>query len=159
MAAMATRVKRTAEMRVVGVSPKLSRPIDRPPRITVKLSQERKVRSLAKKTLGSMRVGRAMRLPGERGVLVEVSLLELEGGFVVFGVDLPGAVWSSGWEDIVAVFMLWWSSDVGLVWYGFAAAQFGCLGLQRLSNRVSQSVYLVVGGVEEVVVGMKKVPR
>ncbi len=29
----------------------------------MKLSQERKVRSLAKKTLGSTRVGRAMRLP------------------------------------------------------------------------------------------------
>lgn len=35
-----------------------------PPRMTVKLSHERKVRSLAKKTLGSTRVGRAMRLPG-----------------------------------------------------------------------------------------------
>lgn len=32
--------------------------------MTVKLSHERKVRSLAKKTLGSTRVGRAMRLPG-----------------------------------------------------------------------------------------------
>lgn len=31
--------------------------------MTVKFSQERKVRSLAKKTLGSTRVGRAMRLP------------------------------------------------------------------------------------------------
>jgi len=31
--------------------------------MTVKLSHERKVRSLAKKTLGSTRVGRAMRLP------------------------------------------------------------------------------------------------
>ena len=34
-----------------------------PPRTTVKLSHERKVRSLAKKTLGSTRVGRAMRFP------------------------------------------------------------------------------------------------
>ena len=34
--------------------------------MTVKFSQERKVRSLAKKTLGSTRVGRAMRL--EEGV-------------------------------------------------------------------------------------------
>jgi hypothetical protein len=42
----------------------LSRPTARPPRMTVKLSHERKVRSLAKKTLGSTRVGRAMRLPG-----------------------------------------------------------------------------------------------
>jgi hypothetical protein len=31
--------------------------------MTVKLSHDRKVRSLAKKTLGSTRVGRAMRLP------------------------------------------------------------------------------------------------
>lgn len=31
--------------------------------MTVKLSQERKVRSLAKKTFGSTRVGRAIRLP------------------------------------------------------------------------------------------------
>jgi hypothetical protein len=46
------------------LSPKLSRPIARPPRMTVKLSHERKVRSFAKKTLGSTRVGRAMRLPG-----------------------------------------------------------------------------------------------
>lgn len=43
--------------------------------MTVKLSQERKVRSLAKKTLGSTRVGRAMRL--------------------------PGAVCRRGWDDIV----------------------------------------------------------
>jgi hypothetical protein len=44
-------------------SPKLRRPTARPPRMMVKLSHERKVRSLAKKTLGSTRVGRAMRLP------------------------------------------------------------------------------------------------
>jgi len=31
--------------------------------MTVKLSHERKVRSLAKKTFGSTRVGRAIRLP------------------------------------------------------------------------------------------------
>ena len=49
-------------------SPKLSRPTAKPPRMTVKLSQERKVRSLAKKTLGSTRVGRAMRLPMRRRV-------------------------------------------------------------------------------------------
>lgn len=35
----------------------------KPPRITVKFSHERKVRSLAKNTLGSTRVGRAIRLP------------------------------------------------------------------------------------------------
>lgn len=43
----------------------------RPPRMMVKLSHERKVRSLAKKTLGSTRVGRDMRFPifpeGKRG--------------------------------------------------------------------------------------------
>jgi hypothetical protein len=38
--------------------------------MTVKLSHDRNVRSLAKKTLGSTRVGRAIRLPG--GVLVLV---------------------------------------------------------------------------------------
>lgn len=64
MVAMATPVKRKAEMKA-GRSPKLSIPMARAPRITVKLSHERKVRSLAKKTLGSTRVGRAMRLPGE----------------------------------------------------------------------------------------------
>ena len=36
--------------------------------MTVKLSHERKVRSLAKKTLGSTRVGRAMRLPGVKDI-------------------------------------------------------------------------------------------
>lgn len=46
----------------------------RPPRMTVKLSQERKVRSLAKKTLGSTRVGRAMRLPA-MGSLVSMLFL------------------------------------------------------------------------------------
>lgn len=38
----------------------------------MKLSHERKVRSLAKKTLGSTRVGRAMRLPGRVGGSVGV---------------------------------------------------------------------------------------
>ena len=66
MVAMATPVKRKAEMKA-GRSPKLSMPIARAPRMTVKLSHERNVRSLAKKTLGSTRVGRAMRLPVERG--------------------------------------------------------------------------------------------
>lgn len=62
--AMATPVKRKAEIKA-GRSPKLSMPIARAPRMTVKLSHERNVRSLAKKTLGSTRVGRAMRLPVE----------------------------------------------------------------------------------------------
>jgi hypothetical protein len=58
-----TNVKNQAEMKA-GRSPKLSMPILKAPITTVKLSQERKVRSLAKKTFGSTRVGRAMRLPG-----------------------------------------------------------------------------------------------
>lgn len=60
---MATPVKRKAEMKDTR-SPKLSMPMARAPRMTVKLSHERNVRSLAKKTLGSTRVGRAIRLPG-----------------------------------------------------------------------------------------------
>lgn len=44
-------------------SPKLSRPTAKPPRITVKFSQLRNVRSFAKKTFGSTRVGKAIRLP------------------------------------------------------------------------------------------------
>ena len=62
MVAIATPVKRKAEIKA-GRSPKLSMPMARAPRMTVKLSHDRKVRSLAKKTLGSTRVGRAMRLP------------------------------------------------------------------------------------------------
>lgn len=62
MVNMATRVKRPAEMRPTR-SPKLSKPMARPPRTTVKLSHERNVRSLAKKTLGSIRVGIAIRFP------------------------------------------------------------------------------------------------
>lgn len=62
MVAMLTRVKRKAEIKA-GRSPKFSMPMARAPRMTVKLSHERKVRSLAKKTFGSTRVGRAIRLP------------------------------------------------------------------------------------------------
>jgi hypothetical protein len=76
MAARATSVKRPALIWPTR-SPKLSRPTARPPRMTVKLSQERKVRSLAKKTLGSTRVGRAMRLPGE----VRMGLVGVGGGY------------------------------------------------------------------------------
>lgn len=36
----------------------------KPPRITVKLRYDKKVRSFAKKTFGSTRVGIAMRFPG-----------------------------------------------------------------------------------------------
>lgn len=59
---MAMTVKRAAEMRPMR-SPKFRSPTAKPPRMTVKFSHERKVRSFAKKTLGSTRVGRAIRLP------------------------------------------------------------------------------------------------
>ena len=62
MAPIAMTVNRAAEMRPMR-SPKFRSPTARPPRMTVKLSQERKVRSLAKKTFGSTRVGRAIFLP------------------------------------------------------------------------------------------------
>ena len=48
--------------------------------MTVKFSQLRKVRSLAKKTLGSTRVGRAMRLPVKIG-----SAIGMDGRGVVRG--------------------------------------------------------------------------
>jgi hypothetical protein len=64
MVNMATPVNRNAEMKATR-SPKLSIPMARAPRITVKLSHDKNVRSLAKKTLGSTRVGSAMRLPKE----------------------------------------------------------------------------------------------
>lgn len=60
---IATKVNTTAEMRPA-LSPKFNRPMARVPKITVKLSQDKKVRSLAKKTLGSTRTGSAIRFPG-----------------------------------------------------------------------------------------------
>lgn len=63
--ATATRLNSAALNRPTR-SPKLSRPAARADSVTVKLSQERNVRSLAKKTLGSTRTGRAIRLPAER---------------------------------------------------------------------------------------------
>lgn len=65
MVAMETTVNKKAEMKA-GRSPKFSMPMARAPRIMVKFSHDRKVRSLAKKTLGSTRVGRAIRLPRQR---------------------------------------------------------------------------------------------
>lgn len=59
---MATTVNKTADVLPI-LSPKFRRPTARPPRRMVKLSHERKVRSLAKKTLGSTRVGSAIRFP------------------------------------------------------------------------------------------------
>ena len=61
---MATTVNKDADIRPT-LSPKFKSPIARPPSITVKLSQDKKVRSFAKKTLGSTRVGRAIRFPLE----------------------------------------------------------------------------------------------
>lgn len=58
----------------------------KPPRMTVKLRYDKKVRSFAKKTFGSTRVGIAMRF--------------------------PGADWRRGWEDIVEWLVFW----LGLFW-------------------------------------------
>ena len=65
MTPIATRVNKPAEIWPTR-SPKLSKPTARPPRTTVKLSHERNVRSLAKKTFGSTLTGSAIRLPGAR---------------------------------------------------------------------------------------------
>jgi hypothetical protein len=46
-----------------GLSPKFNMPMARAPMTTPRLSHDRKVLSFAKKTLGSTRVGRAIRLP------------------------------------------------------------------------------------------------
>lgn len=62
IAAIATTVN-SAALVCPTRSPKLSSPTASPPRMTEKLSHDRNVRSLAKKTLGSTRVGSAMRLP------------------------------------------------------------------------------------------------
>jgi len=72
--ANAMPVNRNEEIMVGDEVPKFSMPTARAPRIMEKLSHERKVRSLAKNTLGSMRVGRAILL--------------------------PGAAWRRGWLDI-----------------------------------------------------------
>jgi hypothetical protein len=71
--AIATNVNTAALILPVRSVLKLRRPIARPPRTTVKLSHERKVRSLAKKTItsiedgekpfGSTRTGRAILEP------------------------------------------------------------------------------------------------
>ena len=70
---IATTVNRAEAIREVRSCPKFRSPIERPDRIIVKFSQERKVRSLAKNTLGSMRVGREIRfvvvVGGRRGAV------------------------------------------------------------------------------------------
>lgn len=105
-------VNRAAEMRPMR-SPKFKRPTARPPRTTVKFNQERKVRSLAKKTFGSTRVGRAIRLPGFRyRVSLSCSVLFFFHSLRYFDLVvpcgtvqglilyLPGAVWRRGWLDM-----------------------------------------------------------
>lgn len=94
MAAIATSVNNPAETRPTE-SPKLSKPMARPPRMTVKLSHERKVRSLAKKTLGSTRVGRAIRFPASR--ISKASEEKREGSVMGFRlISIPGADWRRG---------------------------------------------------------------
>lgn len=63
MVPMASNVNSDAEILPI-LSPKLSNPMAREPRMTVKFNHERKVLSLAKKTFGSTRVGSAILLPG-----------------------------------------------------------------------------------------------
>lgn len=58
-----------------------------PPRITLKFSQLRKVRSFAKNTFGSTRVGRAMRLVGG---------WERRGWVDIFGGFWGGRGWGVG---------------------------------------------------------------
>ena len=65
--------------------------------MTVKLSQERKVRSLAKKTLGSTRVGRAMRLPG-CALLAEMLGMGVLDSAAYLG-RFGGEVGSTSWGD------------------------------------------------------------
>lgn len=97
IAAIATNVKRPAEI-CPTLSPKFKRPTARPPRMTVKLSHERNVRSLAKNTFGSTRVGRAIRLPLNHQCLFQKMQQNNR---------IPGAVCRSGCEDI----MSGWGSD------------------------------------------------
>lgn len=60
---MAIKLKSDAEIRPI-LSPKFNKPTASDPKITVKLSHDKKVLSLAKKTLGSTLVGKAILLPG-----------------------------------------------------------------------------------------------
>jgi hypothetical protein len=104
--AIATAVNRNAEMKAAR-SPKFNMPMARAPRITVKFIHDRKVRSLAKKTLGSTRVGRAIRLP----LKIVSSLLCESCGFEIGAASVqlqwmcyvPGAVWRRGWLDILTL--------------------------------------------------------
>lgn len=70
--------------------------------MTVKLSHERKVRSLAKKTLGSTRVGRAMRLPG--GVAVREGSQKVVRALWTYRERFGGEV---GWTWLCLLLELW----------------------------------------------------
>lgn len=71
MVNMAMNVNKPADTRPIW-SPKFNKPTPREPKMTVKLSQDKKVRSLAKKTFGSTRASKAILLLDEdiRGVVV-----------------------------------------------------------------------------------------
>ena len=70
--------------------------------MTVKLSHERKVRSLAKKTLGSTRVGRAMRLPG--GLAVRKRLQKVVRALCTYRERFGEEV---GWTWLCLLLELW----------------------------------------------------
>lgn len=72
--------------------------------MTVKFSQERKVRSLAKKTLGSTRVGRAMRFVEEVVRRGAEDMVDAQFG-IWFGISVRGVVWS--WEIRLAGVSSW----------------------------------------------------
>lgn len=61
MVNIAMNVKRPAST-LPTESPKFNNPTPKEPKITVKFNHDKKVRSLAKKTLGSTRAGNAIRL-------------------------------------------------------------------------------------------------
>lgn len=86
-----------------GLSPKFSMPIARAPRMTVKFSHDKKVRSLAKKTLGSTRVGSAIRLP-----LDDISRNRIQGDVPKSGdhmyLELSGG--EVGWTWLIVVHKL-----------------------------------------------------
>lgn len=66
----------------------------------VLLSHERKVRSLAKKTFGSMRVGSAMRFPGADW---RSGCVDMVGGFWGGGGELGGGVELGGGGEVGVV--------------------------------------------------------
>lgn len=61
MVNIAMKVNKPAETRPI-LSPKFNKPTPREPKITVKLSHDKKVRSLAKNTFGSTRASKAILL-------------------------------------------------------------------------------------------------